>query len=149
MGKYIEWSDVADVYPVLNKGPTPAIVNSAFILRCEAYIEGVLSNNFTAPFSTNNATVRHLCIDYVYINLAVNKDKAIDRAEKRFNTYIDALNGGSMNMVSDSGDIIERSGGQKAWSNTMSYHTAFGVDSYTNWSPDNDQILDDHEARDL
>lgn len=149
MGRYIEWTHVAEVYPVLSKGGlAPANVNTAFIVRCEAYVEGMLSNNFTSPFSSNNMTVRNLCIDYVYMNVAVNKDKNIKNVEKRFNDMIMALNNGAMNMIADDGSVIERATGQQAWSNTMSYHTSFGVDSYHNWETDDNQILDDKDMRD-
>ncbi len=147
MGKYITWADVSDKYPNVARGPSAESFETAFIDDTEAIVEGLLASHYTVPFSSNNVTVKHLCKSYAYIELATNKDDKIQKLEERFYKQIDMLKAGQMKMITTSGDVIEPAI-IKAWSNTQNYHSMFGVDSFSNWQRDSDQLEDEINARD-
>ena len=147
MGKYITWADVSDKYPNVSRGPNAEDFETAFIDDTEAVVEGLLVSHYTVPFSSNNVTIKYLCKTFAYIELATNKDDKIQRLEDRFYKQIDMLKTGQMKMMTTSGDAIEPAI-IKAWSNTQDYHSQFGVDSFTNWQTDIDQLQDEIDARD-
>jgi len=66
MGRYIDWNDVIDRYPTLNTLGGADELSSSYIVYSEAFVDGVLANHYTIPFSSNNMIIRDLCIDQVY-----------------------------------------------------------------------------------
>ena len=147
MGRYINWEDVIDRYPELNTLGGADQQSSAYIVYSEAYVDGVLSPTFTPPFSSNNMIVRDLCIDMCYWRAARFKlDDAVQVKSSFFET-VGLLKDGQLQMYDEAGSLIPAVEKSLAWSNTMSYHTAFGMDDVTNWTIDEDQADDDEAKR--
>jgi phage gp36-like protein len=147
MGRYIDWEDVLDRYPELNTIGGADQLSSAYIVYSEAYVDGILSPNFTPPFSNNNMIVRDLCIDWAYWRAARFKlDDAIEVKSSFFET-VGLLKNGHLQMYDEAGTLIPALDKSFAWSNTQSYHTAFGMDDPVRWRIDEDQQDDDEGKR--
>lgn len=148
MGRYIEWDDVVDRYPELNTLGGADQLSSAYIVYSEAYVDALLSDKYTPPFSNNNMIVKDLCIDFCYWRAARFKFEDASMVKKTFFETIAMVNDGQINMVDDSGTLLDV--GEKTlgvYSNTQSYHSAFGIDDPIYYSVDSDYIEDTQDAR--
>ncbi len=148
MGRYIEWDDVIDRYPVLNTIGGSDEVSSTYIVYAESTTEGLLASKYTVPFSNNNMTIKNLVIDYTYWMAARFK---LDDAVAVYSSYhgiIRMLKKDQMEMILDDGTLL--SGARKnsgLYSSTQSYHPAFGIDKPINWRVDSDQMSDTQDSR--
>jgi hypothetical protein len=147
MGRYIHWDDVIDRYQELNTLGGADELSSSYIVYSEAYVDGILSTHFTPPFSDNNMIVRDLAIDVCYWRAARFKlDDAVEVKSSVFET-VGLLKDGHINMYDEAGTLIPSIDKSFVWSNTQSYHTAFGMDAVTNWEIDEDQVIADEDKR--
>jgi hypothetical protein len=147
MGRYINWDDVIDRYQELNTLGGADELSSSYIVYSEAYVDGILSTHFTPPFSDNNMIVRDLAIDVCYWRAARFKlDDAVEVKSSVFET-VGLLKDGHINMYDEAGTLIPSIDKSFVWSNTQSYHTAFGMDAVTNWEIDEDQVIADEDKR--
>lgn len=132
MGRYCSVDQVAARFrKVSDVLSYPDAVDSEFIVYAENYLDGRLAPYFTTPFSTNNATARDLSIDLTYAKVVQWNDPKVaksimDSVDKRIGDLID----GAAVMLTDNGDGVTPidGGSRAAWSNTASYHSAFGMD---------------------
>jgi len=147
MGRYIEWDDVIDRYPELNTLSGADEFSSAYIVYSEAFVDGILGNNFTVPFSNNNMTVKDLSIDMTYYRAGRFKfSNAIDVKSSFFET-VKMLNMGQIIMVDPDGiDLAHPKKQLGIFSSTQSYHSAFGMQAAEEWHIDQDNIDDDRNA---
>jgi hypothetical protein len=147
MGRYINWEDVLDRYPELNTMGGADQLSSSYIVYSEAYVDGILAPDFTPPFSSNNMIVRDLCIDWAYWRAARFKlDDAVTVKSSFFET-VGMLKAGQLKMYDEAGTLIEAVDTSFAWSNTQSYHSAFGMDDPVKWRIDEDQQEADEDKR--
>lgn len=150
MGRYIEWDDVIDRYPVLNTIGGTDEISSAFIVYAEAITDGFLGTKYTVPFSSNNMTVKYLSIDYTYWMAARFK---LEDAVAVYSSYFETirlLKDDQMEMVDATGTVIpEIRKNSGIWSSTQSYHPTFGMDTPKDWSIDEDDIDDTKLSRNL
>ena len=141
MGRYIDWEDVIDRYPVLNTVGGADEVSSAYIVHAEAMTEGLLASKYTVPFSSNNMTVKNLAIDYTYWMAARFKLEDAVAVYSSYHGTIKMLKKDQMEMILTDGTLL--SGARKnagIYSSTQSYHPAFGIDDPIDWDVDPDQI---------
>ncbi len=150
MGKYINWDDVNERYNRLGMaGKGAKGINSAYIVYAEAQIEGALAKAYTVPFSSNNTTIRDLCIDATIIKAGSGiSDTKIQAIKTDLTQRInDLLNGVSL-MVTDSGDVLGPSSTlHGAWSTTKDYHPTFGMLPAYDLSVSSERLDDEVDAR--
>ena len=148
MGRYIDWDNVIDRYPELNTLGGADQLSSSYIVYAEAFVDGALAPSFTPPFSSNNMIVRDLCIDWCYWRAARFKlDDAIE-VKSAFWETVNMLKDGQILMYDEAGTLIPIEEKSMVYSNTQSYHSAFGMDNNVNWTIDEDQSEDDTLRRD-
>jgi len=141
MGRYIDWEDVIDRYPELNTLGGADQLSSAYIVYSEAFVDGVLANHYTLPFSNNNMIVRDLSIDHCYWRAARFKfADAIDVKSSFFET-VDMIKNGQIQMIDQAGTIIQQVRHNIGiYSNTQSYHSSFGMRPSEEWEIDEDNV---------
>lgn len=152
MGRYIEWGNVTDRYPLASRVGSDGAIGSSTLLAAEYEIDAKLASEFTVPFSSNNETVKDLCIDNTWARLAArytvlkkeDYDKLTDSIDKRIN----ALRVGDTVMMTTDGAIAQVSEGQPVWSQDMDYHPVYGMGSIEDMVIDQDQLDDEEDARD-
>lgn len=147
MGKYIEWDDVVDRYPEIDSLSGSDELSPTYITYAEAYTEAALSGAFTPPFSSNNLTIRDLCIDCTYFRAGRGKLDNADAVKSDWFATIQMLTGGTMSMVTTSGAVILSDKSLGAYSSTQSYSTSFGFDAIEDWEIDCDHQQADYDAR--
>lgn len=147
MGRYINWEDCIDRYPELNTLGGADQLSSAYIVYSEAFVDGILSTNFTPPFSNNNMIVRDLAVDMVYWRAARFKLDDAVQVRSSFFVTVGLLKDGQLNMYDEAGTLIPAVDKSFVYSNTQSYHSAFGMDAVEDWEIDEDQIVDDAGKR--
>jgi len=148
MGRYITWDDVVNRYRKFADIADAPEAQESFIQYAEAYIDAALAPAYTIPFSSNNATVRDLCIDTTFAKAIRFKDT--DKASAimaHVGSYTNALVAGTMVMVVDSGETLLPSG-QPVYSQTMGYTPVFGKGDITDFIVDSSQLYDEGSARD-
>jgi len=148
MGRYINWGDVVDRYPVINTLGGSDEFEETHIQFAETFIDGLLASHFTPPFSDNNMTVRDLVIDNVFYRAGKFK---LDNTEQVWSDTlytIELLKKGASAMISTSGEVLSLRSTGAIYSSTQSYHSSFGIDDPINWSIDSDQQIADDDPRD-
>lgn len=148
MGRYIDWSDIVDRYPEIETLGGAAEIGETHINYAEAFIDGMLSDRFTPPFSNNNMTIKDLSIDAVYWRAGRFKFEDAASIYSMTIQTISMLRKGELNMVDSGGNVLEV--GEKTmgiYSSTESYHSAFGIDDPINWRIDSDYMSDVQDSR--
>ena len=147
MGRYIEWDDVIDRYPELNTLGGADQLSSSYIVYSEAFVDGVLANNYTIPFSNNNMIIRDLSIDYCYWRAARFKFDDAVQVKSAFFETVKMIKNGNIQMIDDSGTFIDQTKKKVGiYSSTQSYHSAFGMNPDIEWHISENQIEDDREV---
>lgn len=147
MGRYVDWDDVIDRYPELNTLGGSDQLSSAYIVYSEAFVDGVLANNYTIPFSNNNMIIRDLTIDYCYWRAARFKFEDATSVKSAFFDTVKMIKAGQVQMIDESGSIIPQvKQAIGLFSNTMSYHSSFGVNDPIEWHIDENNITDDRDV---
>lgn len=147
MGRYINWADVLDRYPKLASAVGADEASSHHIMYAEAFVDGRLAPYYTTPFSSNNLTVRDLCIEVVHARYWLGNNKELYEEGMQFvKDFIGELASGASHMVTTSLEVIYGSQGA-AYSNTSGQHPTFGLDDYTMTSIDSATIIDERDAQ--
>lgn len=146
MSDYINWKDVVDRYPGIERVGGASEVGSVYVEYAERELEGMLAGFFTTPFSSNNLTAKDLAIDLTYARIANLKME--DRKEFRDEVLgrIQALKEGQAAMVTTSGDVMQAVG-DTVYSNTQNYVPVFGMGDTLDFRVDSGQLLDEENAR--
>lgn len=141
MGRYINWADVVDRYPEIDSLADASDLQKTYIVYAEGLVDGQLYNHFVTPFSSNNLTVKDLCVDLAYWRAGRHKlDNAVEVGSSAQETIM-ALRDRQMVMVTTSGEVIEGiSRASAGFSSTNSYTPIFGVDEPEDWQVDPDQV---------
>lgn len=150
MGRYCEYTDVVARYRKVSDVNSISSIESNFIVYAEAELDQRLSGAFTTPFSSNNITIKDLSIDLTYAKVIRFDDpEKAALIDKHVSTSIQALLDGNSQMITSSGDSLAiESTADIPWSNTMSYHSAFGMVNDVYFKVSSNQIYDELEARD-
>ena len=143
MGRYINWDDIVARYPSINAVGGAADVGSAWIGYVENQVDGLLSPEFSAPFSNNNITVKDLCIELTYIRVGNLKVEETTDMREAFMERINRLKDGSEGMLTNSCDIVLALG-DTVYSNTANYNPVFNLDNPLDWEVDS-TLLDSLE----
>jgi len=149
MGRYCATADVvARFRRVTDVVSYPEAVESQYILYGENELDRRLGPYFTVPFSSNNVTARDLSIDLSYAKVIIYDDpEKYEKIMDHVDTMIGELIDGTMAMVTDSGDQLISNNTNSAWSNTMGYHSAFGMGDFPTFRVDSDQLQAEEDAR--
>ena len=146
MGRYIDWDDVVDRYPELNTLGGADELSSSYIVYSEAFVDGVLANHYTIPFSNNNMIIRDLSIDYCYWRAARFKFDDATQVKSSFFETVKMIKDGNVVMIDDAGTVIEQTKKQIGiYSSTQSYHSAFGMHPTIEYHISEDNIDDDRD----
>ena len=146
MPKYIEWDDVAQRYPVIAEGNASDVLSGTMVYA-EAMIESLLSKGFTIPFSSNNITVKDLCIDMTYARYwMTKKPEDASRMMGHIYSYCAQLVNGELSMMTDSGDLVntDGSGLGAVYNPTKDYHPVFGMGDAEGSHVDSGQLYDEY-----
>lgn len=139
MGRYINWDDVVIRYPSIDNIGGAAEVGSAWIGAVEAQLDGMLSPQFSVPFSSNNETIKDLAIELAYTrmgNLKVDESKDM---REMFMERINRLKTGMESMITSSGDLVGLVG-DTVYSSTQNFNPVFELDAVTEWEIDSSQL---------
>jgi len=149
MSRYIKWDDVVSRYKRASDISDSDEMATDYIDYAEKYIESKLSTNYTLPFSSNNLTVKDLCIDVAYAKMIKYKDsKKANEILSDVSSYIHDLKTGQSNMITNSFDVISPINlGGAFGSTTKSYHPVFGVGETEVFHVSSSQLLDEENAR--
>jgi|GEM_PF-1665253 len=147
MGRYIQWDDVVSRYKKFGDIVDDTDAEANYISYAENYVDAGLGKAFTLPFSSNNATVRDLCIDTAFAKTQMFKDeKKAAAIMTHVNSYIGALASGSMVMVVGSGTTVAMTG-EPVYSSTQGYTPIFGKGDTLDFVVDSSQLYDEEQAR--
>ena len=147
MGRYITVADMQGRYTKVSSDKGSASLNSDYIPYGEAYVEMRLASAYTAPFSSNNTTVKDLSMDASYLRIIKFTDtEKAKLIQDDIDSRIAALLDGSAQMVTTSGDLIGQNV-SNAWSETDGYAPTFGVDDITMMQVSSAHELDEEQAR--
>lgn len=146
MGRYIEWDDAMDRYPELSTIGGAEQFASVNIKYAESLVDGLLRSHYTTPFSGDITVVKDLAIDAVYWKAAGRKLDEAAAVWSQFFMTVDLLKTGKMEMVYDDGTLVAQNRAEPGmWSNTMSYHSAFGWDDPTNWRISDEAVIESED----
>ncbi len=146
MGRYINWDDVIDRYPELDTLGGADELSSSYIVYAESFVDGVLANNYTIPFSNNNMIIKDLAIDYCYWRAARFKFEDATSVKSAFFETVEMVKDGQVVMIDEAGNIIEQIKKKIGLhSTTESYHSAFGIRQSEEWHIDEDQMADERD----
>lgn len=147
MGKYIDWADVTYRYKRFADIKDSNEAGDEVIPYAENYIEVGLASKFSVPFSSNNTTVKDLCIDAAMAKVLMFKDT--EKAEMMLghvNSIMFGLREGMLSMLTDSGDVIALAG-EPVYSKTMNNAPIFGHGDIEEFRVDSQQLYDEHIDR--
>lgn len=149
MGRYCNYDQVKQRFRRVEDVKYPsAAVESSYIYYAEADLDRRLGPYFSIPFSSNNLTAADLSIDMSYAKIIIYDDpKKYEAIMGHVDTVIGDLINGRAAMITSSSDQVSGINGNEAWSNTASYHSAFGVGDETLFQVDSSQQYDEAAAR--
>ncbi|MCK5609654.1 hypothetical protein KAR91_47715 [Candidatus Pacearchaeota archaeon] len=139
MSNYIKWDDIVIRYPSINNVGGASEVGSAWIGAIERQVEGLLAPQYTAPFSSNNETVKDLCIELAYIRIGNLKIEEAKDMREAFMDRIERIKGGSESLMTSSGGAIGQVG-DTIWSSTADYHPIFDLGETLDMVVDSSQL---------
>ncbi len=146
MSDLINWKNVVDRYPEIERVGGASEVGSLYIEYAERELESYLAGYYTVPFSDNNLTAKDLSIDLTYLRLANLKSEARKEFRDEVMERIEKLKLGNASMMTSSGDQLQ-SVGEVVYSNTKDYHPIFGVGDTLDFAVDSNQIADEDADR--
>lgn len=142
MGRYIDWTLVANRYPDAAKITGAEVVNSAWLFGAEAEIDARLAPRYTVPFSPAPDLVKDLCADLLYAKMTSRQEGSKIIYDRVLATIKEIIAG----TLTIPGALPSAEGIISTASN--SYRSAFGVDDPVNWSRSQSQIDDTQRERD-
>lgn len=147
MGRYISWDDIVLKYPTYPTELGGATSAEPHIEEAEAYVEGMFVSNYTIPFSSNNLTIKGMCIDVAIAKALLYHDaKRSNAIFGHVESMANAINMGMRGMVTNSGDLL-------AADKTMvhgqdsEYHPIFGVGNIEDFVVSSAQMWDEELER--
>lgn len=147
MARYIEWDDVVNRYKRFSDRVADNEAEDIYIQYAEAQVDGMLAPSFSIPFSSNNATVRDLCIDVAFAkSIMFDEREKAESIMTHVGSYVGALKDGSMSMIVGSGTSVVMQG-EPVYSENMEYTKVFGKGDITNFVVDSSQLWDEENAR--
>ena len=143
------WSEALLRYPEFAKLQDVSTVSQAVYLSfAEGIVTSALAGKFSAPFSSNNITVKDLVVDMVYIQTQLTRQpEKAEALRKYYNERISSLLSGDSDMVDSSGMIAGTVVGDPVWSNTMDYHPTFGNGDPVTWEVSSAMTIAEDNAR--
>lgn len=149
MGRYCDVGQVAARFRrVTDVVSYPDAVESQYIIFAENELDRRLGQYFTVPFSSNNLTATDLSIDLAYAKYIIYDDtEKYSAIMAHVDGIIADLIDGTTAMVTTSGDQLLSSNTNAAWSNTMDYHSAFGMGDVETFRVDSNQLYAEEQAR--
>ena len=149
MGRYCTVDQVVQRFRRVTDVQSYAItVESAYIHFAEAELDRRLGPYFTVPFSSDNVTATDLSIDLTYAKIIIFDDpKKYEAIMGHVDAVIGDLIMGDAAMITTGGDQVTTLVGNAAWSNTASYHSAFGMGDFTLFQVDSSQQYDEDARR--
>ena len=140
---YITWADIINRYPdMADRGE--ADTSSGDISYAERMVETKLGPGFTVPFSSNNLTVKDLCIDQYYGKYWLGKDEDKAKIMYAVDSFCYALVTGLYNMITTNGDQVQSSGGSVVYNPTMEYSPVFNMLDPEYQTVDSSQLYDEY-----
>ncbi len=147
-GRYISYANLIARYPKSTDIGSESFIDSNYISYSEAWVDGALAPAYSSPFSSNNLTVKDLCIDYSYMKIIQFKDT--DKATamwENIDMRVQALINGEAQMVTEDGTALGQDVSQ-AWSETDGYAPTFGAGDITNMQVSSSRLYNEESARD-
>lgn len=145
---YIDWTDVTDRYGDAAKIGDEGKLSQAFIRYAEAEVDARLSPVYSMPFSPGSSNaplaVRDLCIDLAYYKMTWRQEgsQALkDMIDERFARILK----GDEILTTSAGQVGLNGG--TAWASTQDYHSRFGPDDPTYWTPSSAELIAAEDAR--
>lgn len=146
MGRYIDWDDAVLRYPTMDSVGGAAEVGSAWIGAIEAQIDGLLAPQYTAPFSSNNETIKDLSIELLYIRMGNLKIEEADQMRTSFMDRIKRIKMGDESLMTSSGDVVGQVG-DTFYSSTANYHPVFDLGNTEDFIVDSAQVYASENAK--
>lgn len=150
--RYVNWEDLVTRYPGVEKFAGAQATNSFWIPYAEHEVDGRLGGKFTVPFTTMSTApgtpmmVKDLVIDLAYYRMGLTRIKNAGDLKQSIDARISDLVSGKAVLMTNSLEQIARTG-DRIYSNTEDYHTAFGADDPVNWRVSSQQMVDEQNAR--
>lgn len=143
--RYPQFSESGGMWTVANS--INAAVESAWIAPTQKRLEALLANDFTVPFSSNNATAIDMLIDMVWVryNYPFEKDSIFARLQAAVNSFVGELRMGMSVMMLSSGYL--QGNGEPVYNPEQSYHPAFGMGDPLDFRVDTSEVQDEASAR--
>lgn len=150
MGRYCTVDDVAARFRTISDViGYPQAVDSHFILYAENELDTRLAPFFTVPFSSNNLTAKDISIDLTYAKSIQYEDPKKNKSiNDLIDKKIDSLIGGGSSMLTTSGEVIlPTNSNYDSYSSTESYHSAFGMGDFEDFSVSSAQLSAEWDER--
>lgn len=147
MGRYIDWADVVDRYPVLANVGDAVKMDSTHIVPAESEVDARLAPVFTTPFSNDNVTAQDLSIQLVYLRAGYLKDENWLNYKNYIDERFDRLTDGSEAMLTSSGDVLSSQDTTEAYHTHANYKPVFDLTDVVNQEVDPDLIDAEDDKR--
>lgn len=147
MGRYIEWDDVAHRFGSVAADFDSTKINSFHIPYSENMVDALLAPKYTTPFSSNNLTVKDLCIELTYIRAGGLNIKDRKELMEEFKGRIADLIAGVESMLDGDGAVIAQDATAIAWSSEANYQPTFGHGDILDAEMDQDYVDDEEDAK--
>lgn len=127
MGRYVNYADVVNRYPMIGKSGGEDQITSDFIRYAEFELEEKLGKKFSIPFSSNNMTAKDLSIDLTYLKFmrTTGNDFDFETLQASVNSRIAGLLKGDAFMAIESSDPLGKS--EDSVYVGMNYKPVFGL----------------------
>jgi hypothetical protein len=133
-------------YPAIASAGGAKEISSAYTTYADNEVNGLLSQYFTVPFSSNNITAVDLSVDLTYARVGVSSIKDADKIRERVYTRIENIKDGVENMMLIDGTVVQ-SLGEPVFSSDEGYHHTFGVDHVEHMHVDSSQTYAEDQER--
>jgi hypothetical protein len=147
MGRYIDWADVVDRYPMLSNVGDATKMENTHIVPAEGEVDARLAPVFTTPFSSDNVTARDLAIQLVYLRAGFLKDDNWVNFKNYVDERFDRLVDGSEAMLTSSGDVLSSQDTTEAYHTHEGYKPIFDLTDVINQEVDIDLIDAENDKR--
>ncbi len=143
---FTNWNDLIIRYPGVSRAGGASDVSSAFLNFSDNEINGLLSEYFTVPFSSNNMTAVDLSLELSYSRIGVTKVEASDAIRKRVIERVARIKSGAESMMLLDGTVL-KSTGEVVYSSDKDYNHTFGVGDVSEMFVDSSQLYDEDQDR--
>jgi hypothetical protein len=147
MGRYINWADVVDRYPVMANVGDAVKMDSTHIVPAESEVDARLAPVFTTPFSSDNVTAQDLAIQLVYLRAGYLKDDNWVNYKNYIDERFDRLTDGSEAMLTSSGSVLSSQDTTEAYHTHSNYKPIFDLTDVKSQEVDPDLIDAENDKR--